>query len=605
MVGKTDYQAASHGLTSDPPVPTVDGTDVVTSRAVGLALIAAMVGIGGDTARVSQLGASSWAAPEKATVALGGSTRLHASAVDAKGVPGRGVSFTWSSSAPAFATLSDGGEVHGIGEGMGPATGAGGEMVAGVPIPVTREASATPPSPSSDFAAVIRGIRPRGYGQGAYSLLKPGAGATTYYVSPTGNDANPGTSAAPFRTINHAAQVAVAGDVVTIGAGEYRETVAVKNSGTEHNRIVFQAEERGRVVLTGGQHIFGPAHWTGSMTSAGQFFVTVRGLVFREYALPQQEAVNGLQHPALRAARGWVVEDCWFDRSGAFGLDIRGSFVEVLRTTFNDHWINALTAVGISNQATRPTDPGFRPLEGLRIVDVVLRGNHVRTSQPGSPTANFVAKFLNTRGTVVDNMESFENNGTGFWFDARNIDYVVRNSYFHDNRSQTGSTTDGGGRGLYIEINWPEGLIENNVFANNLGPALDLANSSGITVRNNLFNGNDLAIRFVEWERGFHPDGAHVFPLRDIRVTHNQIRDWSQSNGAIQAGIAKPGFKLPSTHDIVLNANVYQGVRRTGPLGMWWNTLEGVRIGHMQTIADMQSMAGWEIDGRTGTMSVP
>src|SRR3954465_14943313 len=44
----------------------------------------------------------------------------------------------------------------------------------------------------------------------------------TYYVSPSaGSDANPGTSAAPFATLQHAANLVGAGDTVVARAGTY------------------------------------------------------------------------------------------------------------------------------------------------------------------------------------------------------------------------------------------------------------------------------------------------------------------------------------------------------------------------------------------------
>ena len=53
---------------------------------------------------------------------------------------------------------------------------------------------------------------------------------STYYVATSGSDANPGTVAKPFKTIQRGADVGVAGDVVLVRAGVYRETVRVKHS---------------------------------------------------------------------------------------------------------------------------------------------------------------------------------------------------------------------------------------------------------------------------------------------------------------------------------------------------------------------------------------
>src|SRR4051812_22069911 len=64
--------------------------------------------------------------------------------------------------------------------------------------------------------------------------------STSWFVATTGADTNPGTISLPFRTIQHGADVAQAGDTVNVRAGTYRETVTVKNSGASGTPIVFQ-----------------------------------------------------------------------------------------------------------------------------------------------------------------------------------------------------------------------------------------------------------------------------------------------------------------------------------------------------------------------------
>src|SRR5580658_9916483 len=49
--------------------------------------------------------------------------------------------------------------------------------------------------------------------------------SSTWFVSPGGSNQNPGTLAAPFQTIQYAADQAHAGDTVDIEAGVYHETV--------------------------------------------------------------------------------------------------------------------------------------------------------------------------------------------------------------------------------------------------------------------------------------------------------------------------------------------------------------------------------------------
>lgn len=61
----------------------------------------------------------------------------------------------------------------------------------------------------------------------------------------------------PFKTIQEAADIAVAGDTVLVAPGIYREWVRPKNSGTEKERIVYKSTSRGEAVITGSEELKG------------------------------------------------------------------------------------------------------------------------------------------------------------------------------------------------------------------------------------------------------------------------------------------------------------------------------------------------------------
>lgn len=65
------------------------------------------------------------------------------------------------------------------------------------------------------------------------------AGAATYHVATTGHDANPGTEAAPFKTVQKAAQLVMPGDTVLIRGGTYNGVVLVTRSGAPGLPITF------------------------------------------------------------------------------------------------------------------------------------------------------------------------------------------------------------------------------------------------------------------------------------------------------------------------------------------------------------------------------
>ncbi len=455
-------------------------------------------------------------------------------------------------------------------------TGASFPMSVNIPIlarPVTMQDASLP-----DFAAIMRGIRPRGFGVVPYRLVVPTTGRA-YAVAPTGHDGNPGTAAAPFRTINKAAQVALAGDVVTIADGTYQESVTVRNNGTLAAPITFQAEHRGGVVLTGGQYTWQPAGWTGGKISTNGY-VTLRGLIFRAYA----STANG--EAAVRGSLGWRIADCWFDRPGRNGLDLRGDAIVLTQTTINDAFQHAFVAWGPANKATGPTDPAYVGIRGLQVTDLILHHNYAAGMSTGTGSA--VAKVLGSQDALFENLESYANNGPGLWLDSANVNYTVRNCYFHD------STNLGAGHsaspGLHLEINWAPGLVEHNVFVNNVHEGLAIVNSSGVTVRHNLFYRNRRGIVLSDFDRGT------PFFMRDVRIEGNQFKDWREA-AAIERLGPHLTIRTVRTLNVVADGNIYQPISSSWLSG-WW----GFAI---TTISGLQTSLGWEMNGRIGTVTWP
>jgi parallel beta-helix repeat protein len=75
------------------------------------------------------------------------------------------------------------------------------------------------------------------------AFLCAGAHATVYEVSPTGNDANDGSAALPWKTLQKAADTVKAGDKVWVNNGTYAG-FRMRTSGTAAARITFQAKTK-------------------------------------------------------------------------------------------------------------------------------------------------------------------------------------------------------------------------------------------------------------------------------------------------------------------------------------------------------------------------
>lgn len=101
-----------------------------------------------------------------------------------------------------------------------------------------------------------------------------------YYVALNGNDINPGTSSAPWQTITKAADTLVAGDVVSIGSGTYRERLMPRNSGSNGNYISYTAQA-GAVVVIDGATVTLPSYDSGLIHIEDKGYIKISGLQVR------------------------------------------------------------------------------------------------------------------------------------------------------------------------------------------------------------------------------------------------------------------------------------------------------------------------------------
>lgn len=149
------------------------------------------------------------------------------------------------------------------------------------------------------------------------SLLPAPAALTEFFVSPTGQDANPGTQARPFATPARA-QAAVRARLAAGGAGEVRVTLRAgtyelaaplvftgADAGTEANPVTYAAAAGETVIWSGGRRVTswrvtGPGRWVASVPEAkagGWFF---RSLVVNDERATRARWPN--EDGALRVA---------------------------------------------------------------------------------------------------------------------------------------------------------------------------------------------------------------------------------------------------------------------------------------------------------------
>ena len=82
--------------------------------------------------------------------------------------------------------------------------------------------------------------------------VKNETNSTEYFISPEGDDRNPGTLERPFQTISRAISILQAGDACILREGNYHESISLQNfKGSKSDILTFRAYPGEKVVIDG------------------------------------------------------------------------------------------------------------------------------------------------------------------------------------------------------------------------------------------------------------------------------------------------------------------------------------------------------------------
>ncbi|MFW5867263.1 MAG: PKD domain-containing protein [Armatimonadota bacterium] len=317
-----------------------------------------------------------------------------------------------------------------------------------------------------------------------------------YYVAPDGDDADPGTREAPWRTPERAGAMAEAGDTVVFMPGEYSGRLTPRNSGTAEAPIVFRAEQRRTAVLIGHEEA------VRSTSEAGFVSLAEGGRI----------EIAGLSHITLRGFE--VIDTSETGGEGGWARIVDSSHISIVDCAFSRGQI--FNALWVEN------------CEQVRLVDNDL----ARITN-----ASDFWRMVNCRKVLIEG-NSFSRVGHSSGRLLESQDAVVRGNVFHSGRSRN------------FEIG-PTGceriLVENNILANQL-------NGGRAAGPVNQFLGERLIFRFNQtfdgagrtWSLGGYSRSAHTHN----RTYHNLFH----ANGgvALLAGTAYGNFR-----DLVLQNNIF------------------------------------------------
>ena len=101
-------------------------------------------------------------------------------------------------------------------------------------------------------------------------------------MATTGNDSNPGTQAAPWRTVQHAADTARAGSTVNVRGGIYEELVSINASGNAMDGFITLRSYPGETAVLDATH-FTPSGRQAVLTIHNQSYVRIEGFEIRNF----------------------------------------------------------------------------------------------------------------------------------------------------------------------------------------------------------------------------------------------------------------------------------------------------------------------------------
>ncbi len=365
------------------------------------------------------------------------------------------------------------------------------------------------------------------------------------FVSPTGDDAGPGTQEQPWRTVQRAANAASAGDTVWILDGTYNEQVTIRSAGSASAPITFSAYPGHSPVLDGR----GTSWGSGVLSLQSVAHVRVSGLGIINAERSGQFAVHA------DASQGITIENCRIQNANASGLRVTGSQDVVLHA-------NDLEAVCLGG--------------GHEGISVSRHSSRVRVSYNrvhDSMKEGIDIKHGCSDVLVVRN-EIFRVERQGLYVDAwddptHNI--VFDGNVVYDSGFGAGACSEQGG--LLSDVRFV-----NNLIYNVEGPGLFVADWGGGTTHpidgvtfahntvhnagtrwgNGMYLASPEAANIVVRNNIFSQTGSRGIKLSDVPISMTIENNLCTSATDLQPGwgfVGDPGFVNPQAGDFRLRAD--------------------------------------------------
>jgi hypothetical protein len=308
--------------------------------------------------------------------------------------------------------------------------------------------------------------------------------SATFYVATTGSDSNPGSITQPFKTIQHALNVATTpGDTVEVRAGTYNERLTFPASGSASGGYITLEAYPGEHVLLSGQNAKDDdiGYGENMVQIINKSYIKLIG-----FEIANDSGVG-------------VGDD-------AFGVRVQGSGSNIQILNNNIHNITGSNSAGLAGAGIHVYGSSIT----TPYSNVIIKGNTISNCTPGDAQTETLTVNGNVTGfQIIGNTIHNDNNigidmiggeAATFGKPAGTLGLpVARNGICSQNTVYNIHANYGGGfaAGIYVDGGKNITVSDNISYSNDMGLEVGCENkgyvASGITVEDNVLYSNTQA----------------------------------------------------------------------------------------------------------------
>lgn len=373
-----------------------------------------------------------------------------------------------------------------------------------------------------------------------YLIITPHVYAATYYVSPTGNNSNPGTYDQPWQTITYATNKMSGGDTLILKNGTYIGTAnrISPPSGSAGNYTIIKAENDWKAIIDGNGEY---TTWDYPVSIVDKFYIQIEGIKITNGSVTAAVFITSSHH--IKVLRTSIWNGIQPKGREANQLQIRGSSSYVL---VEDVWITGAMRYGIIIYKDSQISPGPRniiirravvrwdyscsewPKAGITVYgnvngeplseaprDILIQNSIVLDTNPGDNYINMWGGFFNTGvtqnvrwiGNIALNIKGYSNPcipGYGCSYPTPYAGFIPNENRLVDggnNEVINSAAWDISGSGLYIGPSgdnaktttidrFTAGYMGNDTYGGAGRGVTDTFATTKVTVKNSLFYNN-------------------------------------------------------------------------------------------------------------------